>query len=146
MFNYLQRLTVLMMAIFLSCVLLFQFSPLTLPYYSIVYAAVISCGPISDPQWDPCNGTEGDDNMRGDAEQNKINGLGGNDQLSGAGGLDYLHGGYGNDQLTGGPGDDVLYGSPGADSFRCGPGYDTITYFTPSEGDTRSNDCEVLWP
>jgi RTX calcium-binding nonapeptide repeat (4 copies) len=145
MFNYLQRLTVLTTAIFLSCVLLFQFSPLTSPYYSVVYAAVISCGPASDPRWNPCLGTEGDDNMRGDSEYNIMGGLEGNDQLSG-GAVDILHGGYGNDQLSGGPGDDNLEGSFGADSFRCGPGNDQIVYFNASQGDTKSNDCERLWP
>jgi RTX calcium-binding nonapeptide repeat (4 copies) len=133
------------MAIFLSCVLLFQFSLLTLPYTSVIYAAVISCSNRAglDP---PCPGTEGDDNMKGDAGHNSMNGLGGNDQMSGGAGNDRLHGGYSNDQLTGRPGDESLYGSLGADSFKCGPGNDQIDYFTPSEGDTKSNDCEILWP
>jgi RTX calcium-binding nonapeptide repeat (4 copies) len=138
MFNYLKKLTVLIMA--------FQLSLLTLPYYSMVYAAVISCGPASDPRWYPCNGTTGDDNMKGDSERNSMNGLWSNDQLSGGGGNDGLHDGYGNDQLIGGLGDDNLYGSVGADSLKCRPGNDQISYFNASEGDTKSNDCERLWP
>jgi hypothetical protein len=142
MFNYLQRLTVLAMVIFLSSAI-FPSSPLTSPYYSIVYAAVISCGPTG-PLIPPCNGTEGDDIMKGDAGRNEINGLGGHDQLSGGPGIDELQGGYGNDQLSGGPGDDILYGSFGADSLNCGTGNDLVLYFNQSEGDTKSNDCERI--
>ena len=109
-----------------------------------MYAAVISCGPATDPRWNPCNGTEADDNMKGDVEYNAMNGLWGNDQMSGGGSFDSLHGGYGNDQLSSGPGDDLLYGSVGADTFRCGTGNDRITDFNPSEGDTKSNDCENI--
>lgn len=121
------------MGVFLSSIILPSY--LTSAYYSIVYAAIISCGHY-------CLGTANDDVMRGDNEPNTIGGLHGNDQISGAGGYDDLHGGYGNDQLSAGPSDDLLQGSVGADSFKCGPGNDRITDFNPSEGDTKSNDCE----
>jgi hypothetical protein len=140
--NELKFLTI---AVFLSCLLFFQFSMMAYMYYPIANAAVISCGP-SGPSLDTCDGTEGDDNMEGDSDINSIYGLGGDDQLSGGAGNDGLHGGAGNDKLTGGPGDDILYGSPGEDSFECGPGKDQIIYFNLSEGDTKSNDCESLWP
>lgn len=74
MLNYLQRLTVPVIAVFFFSALS-SFFPLTSPYYSIVYAAVISCGPFTDPRYDPCNGTYGNDNMKGDGGPNKINGL-----------------------------------------------------------------------
>jgi Ca2+-binding RTX toxin-like protein len=145
MFNYLQRLTVLAIAIFLFSGIIAS-STLTPAYHSIVYAAVITCGPYTDPRSDPCNGTYGDDNMRGDAGPNKMNGLGGNDQVSGGLGNDLLHGGYGDDDLSGGPGNDDLFGSVGADSLKCGAGYDQIGHFNQSEGDTKSSDCERLYP
>jgi hypothetical protein len=145
LFNYLHRLKVLSMAVFLFCLILFQFSILTSLYHPKVYAAIVSCGPAG-PSLDTCNGTEEDDNMKGDSDSNLMYGLGGDDQLNGGGGSDGLHGGSGNDQLTGGPDDDILYGSPGADSFRCGVGNDQIINFNASEDDTKSNDCEDLWP
>jgi Ca2+-binding RTX toxin-like protein len=140
-----QRLKVSTMAIFLFCILYLQFSSFKLLYYPTVYADVISCG-TAGPVLEPCNGTEGDDNMNGDSDSNLMYGLGGDDQLSGGEGSDGLHGGSGNDELTGGSGDDILYGSPGEDSFNCGSGNDQIINFNESEGDTKSDDCESLWP
>jgi hypothetical protein len=48
-----------------------------------------------------------------------------------------LNGGAGNDTLVGGPGDDILTGGSGADTFAIAPGggHDTITDFTPADGD-----------
>jgi hypothetical protein len=140
-----QRLKVLTMAIFLFGILYLQFSSVKFIYYPIVYADDISCGPAG-PVLVPCNGTEGDDNMKGDTDSNLLYGHEGDDQLSGGDGDDGLHGGDGNDRLTGGPGDDILYGSPGEDSFNCGPGNDQIINFNESEGDTKSDNCERLWP
>lgn len=68
----------------------------------------------------------------------------GNDILSGGSGDDIIYGGKGNDKLFGNGGDDVLVGGPGADYFDCGPGKDTIRDFNPSEGDTKTNDCEIV--
>ena len=109
------------------------------------YGAAIPCD-SSGPKLDTCNGTKKDDNMKGDSGSNLIYGLGGDDQLSGNAGSDGLHGGLGNDELIGGSGDDILYGSPGVDSFNCGTGKDQIINFNSSEGDTKSDDCEDLWP
>jgi plastocyanin len=66
----------------------------------------------------------------------------GNDILSGGSGDDIIYGGKGNDKLFGNAGNDILIGGPGADHFDCGPGNDTIKDFNPSEGDTKTNDCE----
>ena len=143
--NSMQKLKVLTLTIILFCTLFIQLSILKILNPPIVNAAVISCDPAG-PSLDTCNGTEEDDNMKGDSERNLMYGLGGDDQLSGGADSDGLHGGSGDDQLIGGPGDDILYGSPGEDSFRCGHGNDQIIYFNASEGDTKTNDCERLWP
>lgn len=66
----------------------------------------------------------------------------GDDILNGGSGDDIIYGGKGNDKLFGNGGDDILIGGPGADHFDCGPGNDTIRDFNPSEGDTKTNDCE----
>ena len=139
MLNYVQKITFTIIAIFLFSVI-FP-SALTSSYHSIVYAAVITCNSSEGPD---CYGTYGDDDMRGDAGHNSISGLSGNDQLSAGPGPDILHGGPENDQLSAGPGGDLLYGSIGTDSFRCGAGTDRIVDFNPSEGDTKSNDCENI--
>ena len=142
--NSMQNLKALTLILFLFYVFL-ELSVLKILNHSFVYAAVISCDPAG-PSLDTCNGTEGDDNMKGDFEGSLMYGFGGDDQLSGGADSDGLHGGSGDDQLIGGPGDDILYGSPGEDSFRCGPGNDQIIYFNTSEGHIKTNDCESLWP
>ena len=37
-----------------------------------------------------------------------------------------------------------LVGGVGRDYFDCGPGKDTIRDFNPSEGDTKTTDCEIV--
>ena len=61
----------------------------------------------------------------------------GDDLLFGDGGDDALYGNEGNDTLDGGAGTDTLTGGTGADTFvfAAGHGADTITDFTPGEGD-----------
>jgi RTX calcium-binding nonapeptide repeat (4 copies) len=66
------------------------------------------------------------------------------DILSGGSGDDIIYGGKGNDKLFGNGGDDVLVGGVGRDYFDCGPGKDTIRDFNPSEGDTKTTDCEIV--
>ena len=133
------------LTMFIPCFLFVVLFILIFLYPSAVYAAIISCDPAG-PHLDTCNGTEGKDKMKGHPEGSLMYGLGGDDQISGGPGNDGLHGGLGNDQLTGGDGDDILFGSPGADSFTCGRGNDQIVNFNESEGDTKSDDCESLWP
>ena len=66
----------------------------------------------------------------------------GNDILVGRSGNNIIYGDAGYDRLFGGPGNDILIGGPGADYFDCGLGNDTIRDYHPSEGDTKTNDCE----
>ncbi len=99
-------------------------------------------------------GTADDDTLSGQAGDDVLLGNGGDDTLSGgddddsgaASGDDDLYGGSGNDTLYGDGGNDELYGDGGADSltggtgadtfvFAAGDGADTITDFTPEEGD-----------
>jgi Ca2+-binding RTX toxin-like protein len=47
------------------------------------------------------------------------------------------------DTLFGGEGDDTLNGGNGADNFSCGSGTDTITDFSTTQGDIKSDNCEV---
>ncbi len=89
----------------------------------------------------------GDSNGRGAASgDDDLYGGSGDDLLYGGGGHDVLQGDGGNDVLQGGADDDTLYGDGGADSltggtgadtfvFAAGDGADTITDFTPEEGD-----------
>ena len=72
-----------------------------------------------------------------DGSDDVINGEGGNDLLEGKSGNDTLRGGLGNDILVGGLGTDTLTGGIGKDTFviGAGEGTDTITDFTPKEGD-----------
>ncbi|NET78302.1 calcium-binding protein [Okeania sp. SIO1F9] len=87
----------------------------------------------------------GNDDIRGDAEDNTFFGMGGNDTMLGFSGNDSLYGGEGDDQLSpnegddyvdGGEGndningswdDDQLYGGDGNDSIKGGRDSDTLT-------------------
>ena len=62
-------------------------------------------------------GTEFDDRLFGDAEDNILYGLGGNDRLTG---------GIGDDQLFGGDGNDVLFGAQNTDMLDGGDGNDRL--------------------
>ena len=61
--------------------------------------------------------TPGNDNISGDALDNRIDALAGNDSVNGNGGNDSLIGGLGNDTLLGAVGNDTLIGGEGNDNF-----------------------------
>ena len=89
---------------------------------------------------DTIYGTDNDEKgptaIHGGNGDDHLFGCGGNDELFGDNGQDVLDGGSGDDKLVGGNAADTLTGGPGADSFDCGNGPDTVTDYTPSEGDT----------
>ncbi len=93
---------------------------------------------------DTITGTSGNNEIDGGAGNDIIHGGAGNDVLDGSAGNDTITGGAGNDQIDGGPGTDILTGGAGADTFvyfagDSNPGAaDTITDFTPSQGDKIS--------
>lgn len=76
-------------------------------------------------------GSNLDDDLTGDANDNFVFGLNGNDILNGGDGNDNVNGGNGDDELTGGLGDDLLVGGAGSDTFVFGlsHGNDTILAF-----------------
>ncbi len=80
-------------------------------------------------------GTEGEDRLRGTADDDlldggdgadRLNGGNGNDELFGGAGGDRLNGGRGNDILVGGIGDDRLHGGGDADLLLGGDGDDRL--------------------
>jgi Ca2+-binding RTX toxin-like protein len=89
-------------------------------------------------------GKGGDDNIQGAQSDDKLYGEKGDDILMGSYENDYLSGGSGNDQLYGGDHDDTLRGGKGANFFNCGNGFDVVVDFDAQNGDTRTNDCEVV--
>jgi len=89
-------------------------------------------------------GNGGEDLLNGNFGNDKIDGGGSNDILIGADDDDILSGEDGDDTLFGETGNDILKGGPGADKFICGPLIDTVLDYTPSQGDTISNDCEIV--
>ena len=84
-------------------------------------------------------GSEYNDILAGDGEDNVLRGGGGHDDLYGgpAGGDDEMYGDNGDDRIFGGRGDDTLTGGEGNDVLRGGPGEDTIIV----DGD----DMDVLY-
>ncbi len=80
---------------------------------------------------DPCSGTNRNDNMIGDANQNQIAGLRGDDIINGKDGPDIICAGPGNDIVNGGDGDDPflvgdLFPGPRFCEFDIGAGTDKI--------------------
>ncbi|OQX30979.1 MAG: hypothetical protein B0D94_08465 [Candidatus Sedimenticola endophacoides] len=88
-------------------------------------------------------GSMGRDTIRGDDQENLIQGMGGADKLYGRDGDDMLQGGGGNDQLygdagddtlLGGAGNDLMFGGAGADHMDGGEGSDTVSYSASKTG------------
>lgn len=72
------------------------------------------------------SGTQLDDQIYGDADDNTINAQAGNDEVFGAAGNDTLNGGNGDDLLYGQQGDDSLFGGQGTDTLYGGLGNDVL--------------------
>lgn len=80
-------------------------------------------------------GTDGDDVLTGNWQDDIIVGLGGNDTINGGGGNDIIcagdgnnqiNGGDGNDTITAGPGDDIIDGGNGTDQIWAGDGNNQV--------------------
>ena len=84
-------------------------------------------------------GSEYNDILAGDGEDNILEGRNGDDVLYGgpAGGDDRMYGGNGDDRIFGGRGNDILTGGEGNDVLKGGPGEDTLIV----DGD----DMDVLY-
>ncbi len=79
-------------------------------------------------------GSDYDDWLSGDDENNELYGGAGNDLLEGREGHDGLYGGIGNDHLKGGGGVDNLYGGAGEDILDGGAGEDYARYDFSNKG------------
>ena len=84
-------------------------------------------------------GSNHNDVLAGDGEDNLLDGGNGDDVLYGgpAGGDDRMYGGNGDDRVFGGRGNDILTGGEGNDVLKGGPGEDTLI----ADGD----DMDVLF-
>ena len=84
-------------------------------------------------------GSNHNDVLAGDGEDNLLDGGDGDDVLYGgpAGGDDEMYGGNGDDRIFGGRGNDILTGGEGSDYLKGGPGEDTFIV----DGD----DMDVLY-
>ena len=108
---------------------------------------VISC-PTGSTLVTPCEGTQGDDEMRGATSgsgwPDVMRGRGGKDvmygylygdTIYGEGGSDTLYGGIHDDELWGGADNDILYGSLGNDRLLGGTGADELDGADPYDGE-----------
>ena len=84
-------------------------------------------------------GSNHNDVLAGDGEDNLLDGGDGDDVLYGgpAGGDDMMYGGNGDDRVFGGRGNDTLTGGAGNDVLKGGPGEDTLI--------ADGNDMDVLY-
>jgi len=87
------------------------------------------------PQVPNISGTDGPDDLTGNAYGDVIFAFGGDDVVHGLGGTDFIYGQNGNDTLYGGEdgdyfyggaGNDVMYGEAGSDYFEDGDGIDQM--------------------
>ncbi len=81
-------------------------------------------------------GTQLNDTLMGDANDNTLWGLGGDDHLIGGAGNDVLHGNAGTNKLEGGAGDDVIFQgveSKTQDAIDGGDGIDWVKYYDASD-------------
>ncbi|MFA9372919.1 MAG: hypothetical protein ACERKK_02065, partial [Poseidonibacter sp.] len=83
-------------------------------------------------------GTQDNDYIKGDVQNNTLFGQNGNDTLFGEDGSDDLRGEVGNDILDGGSGEDTLKGGDGDDTLTGGVGNDTI--YGGNEASDTGND------
>ncbi|MDO6732141.1 hypothetical protein Q4577_19070 [Marinovum sp. 2_MG-2023] len=79
-------------------------------------------------------GSEFDDELTGDNQDNIIMGGEGRDAIDGDDGDDALFGGGGDDTITGGDNDDTLAGGAGGDVLIGGPGRDAASYSDTDDG------------
>lgn len=82
------------------------------------------------------NGGFGNDTVIGSDNDDLLDGDRDNDQLNGGGGSDYLFGGVGNDIIHGGADDDFLYGNADSDYLLGGDGNDIYVIQTSDGTDT----------
>jgi Ca2+-binding RTX toxin-like protein len=85
-------------------------------------------------------GTDLDDTIIGDIQENDLDGGGGEDTISGGNGADTLVGGAGDDTILGGGHDDLLFGEAGVDALDGGPQFDAC--HPGADGGTEAN-CEI---
>ncbi len=76
---------------------------------------------------DVLRGLAGDDGLEGGAGNDELHGGADNDELAGDGGTDTLNGDGGDDELAGGAGNDILNGGNGDDDLAGGAGDDVLT-------------------
>ncbi|AUH33270.1 hypothetical protein [Paracoccus tegillarcae] len=73
-------------------------------------------------------GTNGQDTIHGDQQDNNLVGLGNADRIYGGDGDDRIFGNSGTDRLFGDDGDDIINGGTGYDLLRGGEGADTFVF------------------
>jgi hypothetical protein len=88
------------------------------------------------------NGGSGDDALYGYAGDDILIGGAGNDLLNGGGGADILIGGTGNDTLNGGNGIDIMMGGNGDDMYFVNDGADVTTELAAAGYDTVSSSSD----
>lgn len=75
---------------------------------------------------DKIDGGDGDDTITGGSGKNSLDGGAGNDTITGGSDDDVINGGNGDDKITAGGGDDTINGGDGTDTVDAGSGDDTI--------------------
>ncbi len=78
---------------------------------------------------DLIRGSAFNDQIKGDAQLNFLDGMDGNDQIFGGGGRDFIDGGFGDDALYGQNGDDELSDFYGNNTLDGGAGTDTAGFY-----------------
>lgn len=108
---------------------------------------------VTDPNVEPIKGNGQDNTLNGSAEgdlilgkggDDKINGGNGNDSIKGGGGADNLRGGKGNDDIKGNGGSDIIRGNGGSDALDGGGGNDNLKGGGGNDDLTGGNGNDTL--
>lgn len=94
-------------------------------------------------------GGDGDDDMTGDDDPNRLYGFGGGDNVKAGGGDDHVYGGTGADNIKAGDGNDSVYAfnrqrDTGVDRVDCGAGDGDVVYIQRANAD-RVVNCEEVY-
>jgi len=80
------------------------------------------------------DGSDFNDTLTGDAQNNELQGRSGDDEISGLDGNDTIFSGSGEDRINGGSGDDSLYAGAGNATVNGGSDFDVVLFSTATEG------------
>ena len=108
------------------------------------FQAVVMNYDAPDERWPAALKASFERYISGGGGNDQLRGQGGNDRLNGGAGNDYVEGSNGNDRLTGGPGVDFFNGNAGDDLFTADDGEQDQIFGGRGDDSADADDEDVL--